>query len=168
MGIQAPKRLVQRRPDLETVQRRLRRLSEASKDKPLVIPRRLRRLSEGPGIVRDSKYRHRRSSLSETVLLQSNNQELPLEPKIGARSRDKRIGAAVIDIDLFQCAERIVSTQRDKGAATSRESVPPVAHVVYKPSEEKPIVDVGGSSVATEPLQSVETREASTGAHSRP
>ena len=155
LGRQAPKKSVEDRPDLETVQCRLRRLSEASKDKPLVVPRRSRRWSEGPGVVGDSKYRHRRSSL-------------PLEPEISAQTRDKKVGAVGIDIDLLQCAERIVSSQRDKGAATSRESVLPVAHIVCKPSEEKPIVDVGGSSVATETPQSVEAREARTGASSRP
>ena len=187
LGIQAPKKLVQHMPDLESVQRRLRHPQAPSQDKPLVIPRRLRRLSEGQGIVKDSviprrlrrlsegqgivkdsKCRYRHSSLTETVSLQSNNRELSLEPEISERLRDNRVEAAVIDKDLFQCAERIVSTQRDEGAATSRESVPPVAHVVLKPSEERPIVDISSSSVAAEPLQSVETREASPGAHSRP
>ena len=83
--------------------------------------------------------------------MQCNNRELTLEPEIDAWPRHNRVKAAVIDKHLPQCVERIVPNRRDKVAATSRESVPPLANVVPKPTEERPIVDIGNSFVATGP-----------------
>ena len=63
----ASQKLVQDKHDLDLVQRRFRRPIEQSKDRPLAIRRRLRRLSEGQGIVKDSKCKYRRSSLTDSI-----------------------------------------------------------------------------------------------------
>ena len=167
LGSKAPQRLVQRRYDLDSVRRRSRRQT-GNKDRPFVIQHRSRSLSEDKGIVKGSKFKQRRGSLTETESFQCDDRVLPLAPEVDSRPRGDIVAPEAKDKDSQQCIVAVTPNLRDTESVSRRESVPPTATVVPKPSEERPTVEIASNSVATKPLQSAGAREASPGTHSHP
>ena len=88
-----------------------------------------------------------------------------MTPEIDARSHGDVVVPEKTDKDLLQCAVANTPNPRDIDAVSSHESVPPIATVVPKPSEERPIIEIASNLVAKGPLQSAEAGEASPGAH---